>query len=106
MQGCKATTPAYHRLMRKLEKSLSNDESTTTTATGKQRKIKFVDCPLENEEATKVFHDMFGITTIPFVQIYHPLVGLVEEQHVTRRNFFDFETMLTSYVDGECPVVL
>ena len=79
-QGCKATTPAYKRLTAKL----------------RSKDVLFVDCPLDG--AIQPFHEQLGVTAIPFVQVYDPAAGLVEEKQMTRSNFFAVEETLRSLI--------
>lgn len=47
-------------------------------------------------------YDTLGIKTIPFVHVYHPQTGLAEERSLSRRNYPNFEKVVTSYAHGSC----
>lgn len=65
--------------------------------------VKFVEVPLTQE--TALLHQGLGIPSLPFGHIYHPEVGLVEEQKISRKHFKAFrDNVLQSYVDGYCLV--
>ena len=55
-----------------------------------------MDCPLDG--AIQPFHEQLGVTAIPFVQVYDPAAGLVEEKQMTRSNFFAVEETLRSLI--------
>lgn len=56
--------------------------------------LKFVDISVGKNNAN--LHQILGIDSVPFAQIYHPERGLVHERKLTRRNFRDFLEVLGS----------
>jgi thiol-disulfide isomerase/thioredoxin len=64
--------------------------------------VKFVEVPLTQKNA--YLHKGLGIPSLPFAHVYHPEAGLVEERKINKTIFGDFEKVLKTYVDGECPV--
>jgi thiol-disulfide isomerase/thioredoxin len=64
--------------------------------------VKFVEVPLTQKNA--YLHKGLGIPSLPFAHVYHPEAGLVEERKINKNIFGDFEKVLKTYVDGECPV--
>jgi thiol-disulfide isomerase/thioredoxin len=64
--------------------------------------VKFVEVPLTQKNA--YLHKGLGIPSLPFAHMYHPEAGLVEERKINKNIFGDFEKVLKTYVDRECPV--
>jgi thiol-disulfide isomerase/thioredoxin len=64
--------------------------------------VKFVECPVTKDNA--YLHKGLGVPSLPFGHIYHPLAGLVEEQKISKHVFDDFQKVLWTYAQGECPV--
>lgn len=82
-RSCKASEPFFKRLVNKHSPH-----------------IKFVQVPLTKE--TAYLQEGLGVPSVPFAHIYHPEVGLVEEQKVSKPHFKEFENDLNSYVVGSC----
>merc|ERR1712151_535549 len=87
-KACQAIKPEYYRLAKQLEEQGTN--------------VKFVEVPLTQNNA--FLHQGLGVPSIPYGHIYHPSVGLVEEQSVSKKNFRTFKTKLNSYIIGSCDV--
>jgi len=62
--------------------------------------IKFVQVPVLNENAA--LHQGLGVKSVPFVHVYHPSVGLVEERKLTRKYLPGFHKLLQDYRMGQC----
>ena len=85
-RSCKATKPAFAKLMKKTPSS----------------KVKFVEVPLTKE--TEYLLNGLGVPSVPFAHVYHPDVGLVEEMKVSKPHFASFSKKLSSYVVGKCNI--
>mmetsp|Transcript_20341 Transcript_20341/g.30252 ORF Transcript_20341/g.30252 Transcript_20341/m.30252 type:complete len:240 (-) Transcript_20341:189-908(-) len=86
-RSCKMTAPAFFQLASKLEPD-----------------VKFAQVPLTRETAH--IHQGLGVQSTPFVHIYHPDVGLVEEMKMNKKTFADFKKTLMTYVEGSCEIPL
>jgi len=65
--------------------------------------VKFVEVPLTKENA--FLHDGLGVPSLPYVHLYHPDVGLVDERSINKKVFGVFrDEILQCYVDGCCPI--
>ncbi|GAX11761.1 hypothetical protein FisN_7Lh142 [Fistulifera solaris] len=85
-RACKAAEPMFRRM------------------TLEYPSIKFVEVPL-------LEHNMYmlkglGVPSFPYVHLYYPGAGLVEESRINRKVFADFQAVLQQYVDGYCRVEL
>jgi hypothetical protein len=56
----------------------------------------FVDVPLNSQNTA--LHRGLGIPSLPYVHIYHPEQGLVEEMSFTRKHVADFVDKLNLYI--------
>lgn len=66
----------------------------------KSQHAVFVDVPLT--AANSPLHQGFNIPSLPYVHIYHPNVGLVEEHSFTRKNVPFVLQKLEDYINGWC----
>jgi thiol-disulfide isomerase/thioredoxin len=62
--------------------------------------IKFVQVPVLPENAA--LHQGLGVKSVPFVHVYHPTEGLMEERKLTRKYLPGFHKLLQDYQRGEC----
>jgi thiol-disulfide isomerase/thioredoxin len=83
-RACRAVEPSFRRLPRDYPG------------------VKFVEVPLTKENA--YLHKGLGVPSLPFVHLYHPDVGLVEERKINKNVFGEFKNVLKTYVEGDCPV--
>lgn len=65
-----------------------------------QTDIKFVQVPVLSENA--ILHQGLGVKSVPFVHLYHPSLGLMEERKLTRKHLPGFHKLLNDYRKGEC----
>jgi len=65
-----------------------------------QADIKFVQVPVLSENA--ILHQGLGVKSVPFVHVYHPSLGLMEERKLTRKHLTGFHKLLQDYRSGEC----
>jgi hypothetical protein len=65
-----------------------------------QKNVKFVDCPITPFNAD--LHASLGIDSIPFVHVYHPDAGLVEERKLSRKYYSSFEKVVKTYFEDSC----
>jgi len=84
-KACLAMTPSFYRLVRS------------------KPDVIFVDIPITMENSN--LHLQLGVETVPFAHINHPIFGLVEERKISRKHWDEFESIVQSYVDGECVLV-
>jgi thiol-disulfide isomerase/thioredoxin len=85
-RSCKATKPHFNKLVN----SYSDDS------------VKFVEVPLTKE--TAYLQQGLDVPSVPFVHIYHPEAGLVEEMKASKPHFSEFRKRLNSYVVGSCDI--
>ena len=64
--------------------------------------VEFVDVPVSERNAK--LHQGLGIPTLPFLHVYHPDAGLVEERKFTRSHVSEAKKTLQSYVTRSCPL--
>ena len=83
-KACQAVAPMFYRLA-----TLYPD-------------AMFIDVPVT--ESNTSLHQGLGVTSLPYAHIYHPIVGLVEEQKLTRTHIQSFKVKLHSYMSGSCPI--
>ena len=57
--------------------------------------VIFVEVPVLEHNAN--LHKGLGVESVPFVHIYHPRNGLVEETKLSRKTFSEFEDMVTMH---------
>lgn len=82
-RACKAAEPMFRRL------------------TLEYPSVKFVEVPLLENNVYML--KGLGVPSFPYVHLYYPGVGLVEESRINRKTFSDFQTVFQHYVDGYCP---
>jgi len=85
-RSCKAIAPLFKKMANQLDAT--------------DHKVKFVEVPLTPK--TGPWMSALGVKSIPFGHIYHPKVGLVEEQSINRKKFKNFDDRLSSYIKGYC----
>eukprot|EP00980_Cylindrotheca_fusiformis_P024428 scaffold11900_cov90-Cylindrotheca_fusiformis.AAC.4 len=61
---------------------------------------KFVQVPALEEN--KALHQGLGVPSVPYVQLYHPEGGLIEEQKLKRPMLSGFHKKLQDYEQGSC----
>jgi thiol-disulfide isomerase/thioredoxin len=81
-RACKAMAPGFL----KLAKVHSN--------------IQFVQVPVT--ETNMNLHQGLGVPSTPYVHLYHPQGGLIEEQKLTRKHLGGFHKLLEDYETGSC----
>ena len=65
-----------------------------------KKEIKFVQVPVLPENTN--LHQGLGVKSVPFVHVYHPTEGLIEERKLTRKYLPGFHKLLQDYRRGEC----
>jgi hypothetical protein len=65
-----------------------------------EKNVKFVDCPMTAVNAD--LHASLGVNSIPFVHVYHPEAGLVEERKLSRKYYNGFEKAVKAYFEESC----
>ncbi|GAX20828.1 hypothetical protein FisN_7Hh142 [Fistulifera solaris] len=81
-RACKAAEPMFRRM------------------TLEYPSIKFVEVPLLEDNAYML--KGLGVPSFPYVHLYYPGAGLVEESRLNRKVFAEFQAVLQQYVDGYC----
>lgn len=51
---------------------------------------------------TAYLQEGLGVSSVPFVHLYHPEAGLVEERKFSKGQIQTFERVLEQYVVGSC----
>ena len=82
IRACKAMAPVYIKFARKFSE------------------FKFVQVPISSDNAS--LHQGLGVHSVPFVHVYHPTIGLIEEQKVNRRHLPGFLRQLNDYRLSAC----
>ena len=57
--------------------------------------MKFVDVPVSSKNAS--LHQGLGVSSLPYLHIYHPQLGLVHEQKFTRPHVAEVQQKLDDY---------
>mmetsp|Transcript_38716 Transcript_38716/g.78993 ORF Transcript_38716/g.78993 Transcript_38716/m.78993 type:complete len:212 (-) Transcript_38716:29-664(-) len=83
-KACKATEPSFLKLVKDMSP-----------------RVKFFEIPLESE----MEWEEFGVPSVPFAQIHHPDVGLVEEMKMNRSDFPGVKKVLVDYLEGSCDLL-
>jgi len=65
--------------------------------------VKFVQVPVTPQNTN--LHQGLGVPCVPFGQVYHPTVGLVEERKFSRRYLPGWNRLLQDYRQEECSLV-
>lgn len=50
-------------------------------------------------------HQGLDVNSVPYVHLYHPTAGLVEERKLTRKHLAGFRKLLTDCQNGTCSLV-
>jgi thiol-disulfide isomerase/thioredoxin len=104
--ACKASEPAFHQLIYKHQKQLC--EQLQLRREGRFPKknavgllnIHWVSVALTRDNDD--LREKLDLEVIPFGQIYHSSVGLVEGLNIGRKYITDFDQILQTYVSQKC----
>ena len=66
----------------------------------KHPNVKFIKVPALEENAN--LHQGLNVPSVPFLHLYHPTAGLVEEVKIVRKYLPRLNTMLEDYATGSC----
>jgi len=99
-RSCKASEPLFRKMVSRYSSSL---EGGTDGGNGK-RPVKFVMVQLTKD--TAYLQEGLGVPSIPYVHVYHPEGGLVEESKFSKGYYGDFTPVLESYIAGSCDLPL
>ncbi|ACI64445.1 predicted protein [Thalassiosira pseudonana CCMP1335] len=107
--SCKATSPLFRRWSREITSTNNIGESAGSAEENELRNslsIKVLEMPL-NKATSSYLQDQLHVDQLPYVHLYHPKFGLVEEQLVmNKREFCDFVTLVDGWSKGGgCEVV-
>ncbi|GKY96717.1 hypothetical protein MPSEU_000631200 [Mayamaea pseudoterrestris] len=65
--------------------------------------ITFIEVPVSNKNPEKdAILEIMEVPSIPWGQVWHPQVGIVEELSLNPKYFDDFVRIVQSYQQGEC----
>jgi thiol-disulfide isomerase/thioredoxin len=81
-RACKATAPGFFAMAKH------------------HPEVKFVQVPVLEDNAN--LHQGLGVPSVPYVQLYHPTAGLVEEHRLTRKHLTGFHKRVQDYIEGSC----
>jgi hypothetical protein len=81
-RACKAMAPTYLKFARQFSD------------------YKFIQVPISSDNAS--LHQGLGVNSVPFVHVYHPIMGLIEEQKVTRKHLPGLLRQLNDYRLSQC----
>lgn len=94
--SCRATTPLFRRWSRDNE-ALNPD---SMAASNNQLAIKIVEMQL-NKKTSSFVQEKLGVDQLPYCHLYHPQLGLVEEQLVMNKfEFREFVTVVEQWARG------
>jgi len=97
-RSCKASEPLFRNVVSQYSSPLPADGD------GVRRGVKFVTVQLTKD--TAYLQEGLGVPSIPYVHVYHPEGGLVEERKFSKRYYAEFTEVLESYVVGSCDLPL
>ena len=94
--SCKSTSPLFRKWSRDIETC-----NTAADSTGKAvQDIKIVEMPL-NKATSAFMQDTLNVDQIPYCHLYHPKLGLVEEQLVMNKvEFREFAGVVDKWARG------
>lgn len=88
-RSCKASEPLFRNVV-----SQYSSPVVTEDGEGAQRAVKFVTVQLTKD--TAYLQEGLGVPSIPYVHVYHPEGGLVEEMKFSKRYYAEFTRVLES----------
>jgi thiol-disulfide isomerase/thioredoxin len=96
--SCKATGPLFRRWSRDVQ-TMATANSVTASQDTKMH-IKIVEMPL-NKATSSFMQDKLHVESLPYCHLYHPKLGLVEEQLVMNKvDFNDFVGVVDKWAAG------
>lgn len=96
--SCRATTPLFRRWSR--DKEHQSDDAPSSTNRDKLE-IKIVEMPL-NKATSTFIQDNLNVEQLPYCHLYHPKMGLVEEQLVMNKvDFNSFVECVDKWASGD-----
>jgi len=98
-RSCKASEPSFRNMVSRFS---SSAEQGIDDGHGEQHGVKFVMVQLTKD--TAYLQEGLGVPSIPYVHVYHPEGGLVEESKFSKGYYADFTRVLESYIAGSCDV--
>ena len=81
-RGCRATQPGFASLAKH------------------HPEVKFVKVPVVEDNIN--LHQGLDIPSVPYLHLYHPTLGLIQEQKLARKHLPGFHKLLQDYVADEC----
>eukprot|EP00804_Cyclotella_cryptica_P016659 CCRYP_001977-RA/>CCRYP_001977-RA protein AED:0.26 eAED:0.26 QI:0/0/0/1/1/1/2/0/636 len=95
--SCKATSPLFRRWSRAGETLNAAD---SVAVSNEKLAIKIVEMPL-NKKTSLFMQEKLGVDQLPYCHLYHPQLGLVEEQLVMNKlEFREFVSVVDKWAKG------
>jgi thiol-disulfide isomerase/thioredoxin len=98
--SCKATSPLFRRWSRNNEALNAADSMAVSSD---QLAIKIVEMQL-NKKTSSFMQEKLGVDQLPYCHLYHPQLGLVEEQLIMNKlDFREFVSVVEKWARGLAP---
>jgi thiol-disulfide isomerase/thioredoxin len=95
--SCRATTPLFRRWSR--DKDVETGASSSTNRN--KLEVKILEMPL-NKATSSFIQDNLNVEQLPYCHLYHPKIGLVEEQLVMNKiDFNNFVECVDKWASGD-----
>jgi len=98
-RSCRASEPLFRNIVSRYASREGNG-----SGGGYRRAVKFVQVQLTKD--TAYLQEGLGVPSVPYVHVYHPEGGLVEERKFSKSHMADFALILESYILGSCDLPL
>merc|ERR1711935_812806 len=95
-RSCRASEPLFKNMVSRYSPSSASSDG--------ERPVKFVMVQLTKD--TAYLQEGLGVPSIPYVHVYYPECGLVEESKFSKGYYGDFTPVLESYIAGSCDLPL
>jgi len=96
-RSCRASEPLFRNIVSRYASQEGNDGG---GGGGYRCAVKFVQLQLTKD--TAYLQEGLGVPSVPYVHVYHPEGGLVEERKFSKSHMAEFSKVLESYVVGSC----
>lgn len=104
-KSCRASEPFFRNIVSRYVGSLPQRRNENFgVGDAHRRPVKFVQVQLTRK--TAYLQEGLGVPSVPFVHVYHPEAGLVEERKFSKKYMAEFAEVLESYVVGSCDLSL
>jgi len=107
-KSCRASEPLFRNIVSRYASSKQEDDHHQIIENdggyNRRNQVKFVQVQLTKE--TAYLQEGLGVPSIPYVHVYHPEGGLVEERKFSKGHMAEFARVLESYTVGSCDLPL